>query len=741
MATPLSQASPAAPRGPSEREVGGSHSVSRKSMHRLPRRIIAVMGSTIVLFILTVSLSVYWMSRAMDQQAYDQSIVQARAMRANLLSAARLITLDYAKWDAAVAAMHASDATWIYDNIGSTAAEGLAVQMAVVWGGGFEGDLGWRDGHGRVPVTHLFSSDSRQMLEDQLAARPAGLADGVEFFDWSNDTLYAFGAARFEPVDDADLDDAPLGSYGLLVMGMRVTNSILASLAAGSSFDGIRIVQEPPGGMPFVPLSGPEGSPVAYLTWTQPRPGAAMLHRMLPALSIVVALTACLVALGMRLLRRNAQFLVLAEHQSATAARSDALTSLANRAAFSEVIDGPAPAGERAVLFLDINGFKRINDEFGHAAGDDLLVGIANRLTRLKRPGSLLARMAGDEFVILLTGADAGGRAASLARAVDDALSAPFAVLGVQLRVRAAIGYAVQVTDKLPGLELVRRADVAMYEAKRRQGGPVPFSPALDHAARYDRSVERALRDALGSSGQISVVYQPIVSLDGHLKRAEALARWTSPSLGAVPPSHFIAVAERVGLIHELGRTLIIQVCDDLAAHPRLNVSLNVSPHQLLAPDFVRELQGEVAARALDPRRIEVELTESVLIDDPHLALERLKELRLAGFSTALDDFGTGYSSIAYLEHLDFDTLKIDRSFVSQLRSSPRHNALLRAMIEMAHGLDLSVVCEGVEASEELSLLRELGCDLVQGFFMDQPLALDSLVRRWIKNPAVLVAA
>jgi EAL domain-containing protein (putative c-di-GMP-specific phosphodiesterase class I) len=308
--------------------------------------------------------------------------------------------------------------------------------------------------------------------------------------------------------------------------------------------------------------------------------------------------------------------------------------------------------------------------------------------------------------------------------------------MGHQLSLRTAIGYAVQTDEDTTGDDLVRQADLAMYGAKRqREGGPVAFSHLLETATRDAALIEQGLRRALDRPGELSVVYQPIAAMDGRMVRAEALARWTSPELGSVPPNQFIAVAERTGLIIDLGRRLIDLVCRDLAAHPDLKVSLNVSPLQLMAPDFIPGLVRDLSRYGVDVPRVEIELTESVIVDDTRLAAERFEELHAAGFSIALDDFGTGYSSMGYLARLRFHTLKIDRSFVSKVLATDQDAAVVDGMIRIAHGLGLQVVCEGIETAEELGRLREFGCDLAQGYHLDRPLPIHALAGRWLPHP------
>jgi diguanylate cyclase (GGDEF)-like protein len=711
-----------------------------KRIRQLPRRIAAVTVLTVALFVLTVAISTFWMSQTLDRQARDQSVAQVSNLRANLLAKARVITLDYTKWDAAVDAIEAPNVPWIFDNIGTTAARGLAVQLVALWGGALDTDMGWVVGSDRDPINGIFLPEDAAMIEEHLAAKPLGNEDGIEFFGWYDGEPFVYAAARFEPVDNVDLWSAA-AEHGQLVMGLRLSDAVLADFADSLALQHVTVTREAPSTAPSVPLLGLAGNPVGYLTWSQPQPGSLMLRKMLPALTIVTIITTCLATISMRLLGRSAQHLVLAEQQASVAARNDALTGLPNRTALNEAVAHPAKAGERAILFLDVDRFKRINDSQGHAAGDALIVGMSQRLAKVAGSERLLARIAGDEFVFLISGQNADRQTETLVKEVETAFTEPFDLLGHPTMVQASIGYAVQMLDDLPGHELLRQADLAMYEAKRLGQGPVVFCEALEQSSRDNTAVELALRAALTRPDEFWLAYQPITTAAGQMKHAEALARWTSPTLGSVPPDRFIRVAEQSGLIHELGWSLISRLCDDLLVYPNLRVSLNISPSQLMAPNFVADFTAQLAARSLSHDRIELEITESVLIDDSQAASQHLQELREAGFSIALDDFGTGYSSISYLEHLTFNTLKIDRSFASELRSSTKRHALIRCMIEMAHGLDLNVVCEGVETAEDLSFLQDLHCDLVQGYYMDKPLPIGALADRWLQTGRTQAAA
>ncbi|MBP1806796.1 putative bifunctional diguanylate cyclase/phosphodiesterase [Rubellimicrobium aerolatum] len=701
------------------------------ALHRLPDRISAVILGTTLLFLATTVVSVVWMASALNRQALDQSQVQVQVARDDLLGRVRLLTIDYTKWDEADAAVRGADRTWIFDYIGSAAMMGRTFQLAVVWGGALPRDLGWTTGGGTAARPGLLPAALLAGAEGRLA-RDA--AETAEFFAWRGGELFAMGTSRFEPVEHAHLFPEADRRSGQLMLGLRVGPALMADLAHSLLLTGVALVADRPTDRPAVALPGLHGTPAAYLTWSAPRPGTRLLWRMLPLLALVALAATALALIGTRLTRRNAQGLVLAERRASLAARTDALTGLPNRAAFGELLDPSARAGERAVLFLDVNDFKRINDSIGHEAGDRVLLVLAERLADLAGPDRILARTAGDEFAFVLRGPDAGAQAQALAERALLALEPAIEVLGHRMQVAVAMGYAVQADDALQGPDLLRQADLAMDEAKRQRGRatPVAFSAIIGQAARDALAIEQGLREALRNPGELSIAYQPIVGRTGRLERAEALARWTSPRLGSVPPGRFIAVAEQAGLIVELGRRLFHLVCDDLAAHPALRVSLNVSTLQLMAPDFIPSLVDELRARGIPPARIEIELTEAVVVDDPRLAAQRVEELREAGFSIALDDFGTGYSSVGYLEQFRFDTLKIDRSFVARVHRSAGGMAVVDGMIRMAHGLDLRVVCEGIESARDLDLLRELGSDLAQGYHLDQPLPIDELVSRWL---------
>ena len=716
-----------------DRRANSSSIMVGKDLRKLPRHIaITVIGTILFAFVVFVA-SVTWMTQELDRQALKNSSVQMRTARSNLLSKARLVTLDYTNWDAAVSAMRTADEFWLYDNIGSAALIGQAVQLTDMWGGAMPSPVGWIKGDQREPRADALTPEVRHLVEERLSVSETSVLNGIEFFEWSNEEVFAFAAASFAPVYGAV--PAQLGQVndGHLVMGVRLTKKVIGKVADNYFLSGVRIVKNEPASDPFIPLVGIDGEPVAFISWDVPHPSLDMLKKMAPILALALVLLAILMAFGIKLAQRNAQQLIQSERQASKAAQTDFLTGLPNRAAFNLAIAGTAAVGGRAVMFLDLNGFKRINDSAGHAVGDQIIISLADRLARLVDSTRFLAHISGDEFVFLITSFAAENQMRKLIRDVQDIFNAPFVTMGRQFHLQAAIGYAVQSAEEISGSELMRQADLAMYAAKAsKQAGPVVFSAEIEHLSQNKFVIEQALRDTLDSPENLSVVYQPIVTMKGHFERAEALARWAPAHLGPVSPDKFIPIAEQSGLIVDLGRVLFRQVCKDLATHPTLLVNVNISTIQLLDSNFLVNLCSDIAEYGVAADRIQLELTESIFVSDTNCVSNILNNLSDIGFMIALDDFGTGYSSISYLDRLEFDTIKLDRSFSSEIDSSERRRSLIESVIKMAHRLNLAVVCEGIETTENLIFFQELSCDFVQGYLIEKPISIELLSSKWL---------
>ena len=415
------------------------------------------------------------------------------------------------------------------------------------------------------------------------------------------------------------------------------------------------------------------------------------------------------------------------EVQLAHMALHDHLTGLPNRSLFDDRLEHALQRRRDAqrgiaVLFIDVDGFKRINDSLGHSAGDAALREAALRIRSAVRPHDTVARLGGDEFTVLCEDLDGDGDAVSIGERISEALARPVAIHGSDVVLRASIGVALAGPADVRPEELLRRSDDAMYQAKARGGGrPQLYTPGQGRQrGGHDLQVESALRRAIPA--ELVAHYQPVVALaDARIVGTEALARWQHPSRGLVPPAEFIAIAEQTGLIVPLGNWMLEQACRQAARWDGLRVSVNVSGRQVAEGSLVASVARALEDSGLPPRRLQLELTETVLMDDVDGHVAVMRDLKQLGVSLALDDFGKGYSSLGYLHRFPIDRIKIDRDFVRGLPDSRADRAIVSAVLSFAGALGMEVVAEGVETQQHVDALRELGCEYVQGFFFHRP--------------------
>jgi diguanylate cyclase (GGDEF)-like protein len=419
----------------------------------------------------------------------------------------------------------------------------------------------------------------------------------------------------------------------------------------------------------------------------------------------------------------------------------DSLTGLPNRALFSDrlghAIDRRGRSQATAVYFLDLDRFKRINDSLGHGAGDEVLREVAGRIQRTIRPEDTVARFGGDEFTVLCESVGGVLEAVGVADRLQRELAEPVRAGGAELRLSASIGIAMaEPGDEVEATRLVEDADAAMYRAKERGGARTElFDMAMRERAVEELAIEQELQQGLGR-GELRLFYQPLVNLEsGEMVGAEALIRWEHPDRGLLSPDKFLPVAEESGLIVQVGAWAVGEACRRLRDWDRRNnghgssfsLAVNLSARELTHPDVVPTVLNAVRRAALDPHRLTIEVTESTAMADRETGFRALRELSQAGVRIAIDDFGTGYASLDHLREMPADILKIDRSFVAGMTANSPDSALVAAAIAMGRALEMEVVAEGIETSEQVADLRELGCPLGQGFLFARPLPPDEL--------------
>jgi diguanylate cyclase (GGDEF)-like protein len=409
-------------------------------------------------------------------------------------------------------------------------------------------------------------------------------------------------------------------------------------------------------------------------------------------------------------------------------AHHDALTGLPNRLLYrqrvDDIIEGRWPhEGHVSVLLLDLDNFKDVNDTLGHGMGDALLEAVALRLLTCSRQADLVARLGGDEFAVIQAPGTQPKDAARLATRIVDAIGTPYDIDGTRVQISASVGIAVEPMEGATADLLLKFADIALYQAKANGRATYCFyEPAMDQVLQARRALTADLREAL-ALGQFEVHYQPLIDLQrDRIAGFEALIRWRHPQRGLVPPAQFIPLAEETGLITLIGQWVLRQACAEAVGWPpQVKVAVNLSPRQFRGDDVTRLVIGALAQTGLAPERLELEITESLLLQDGEDVPEALRGLRALGVGVALDDFGTGYSSLSYLRKFPFSKLKIDQSFVRGTDTREDNIVIIQAVAEMAQRLGMIVTAEGIETEEQLAIIKRAGCMQGQGYLFGRP--------------------
>ncbi len=528
--------------------------------------------------------------------------------------------------------------------------------------------------------------------------------------------------------------DAP----AVLLSFVAMTPSVLGRLSGMAGIAGIEAgpVQQSRSDVASILVMDPSGQPVTRLNWRSSRPGSLMLMRILPVLVLLVLAIAAMTALLLNYARQSTRKLANSEARAIYAAQHDSLSGLPNRDYFSRMLvealadyqDERSAKGLTAVIYIDLDHFKDINDTLGHAAGDEVIKAVTARLRTIVPPTGMLARISGDEFAMILSGCRSRSLIEYQLSHIQDELSRPLRVAGSELYVSLSMGAAIAPQDGTTAGELLRKADIALYDAKangRRRWSF--FDPAMEEHVHTRDKIARDLRRAIDND-LLSVAYQPqLDSRTGRVAAVETLVRWTQPDHGPISPAIFVPIAEETGLINDLGLWVLRRACRDAHNWPDITVSVNISPTQFRHPRFIDQVIETLSAFDVAPSRLEIEVTESVFAGKDDTVLTAMKRLKELGLKIALDDFGSGYSSLSYLRRFPFDILKIDRDFISPVDESPQAQAIVRTIIDLGAALGMTVVAEGIETAPQVQFLTSAGCERMQGYYIGRPAPVETV--------------
>jgi diguanylate cyclase (GGDEF)-like protein len=584
---------------------------------------------------------------------------------------------------------------------------------------------------------------------DFMRGRAAGLNDGIRVSPFSPTEGGAhpqaaiirrflgrpaiIAAAAIGPV--ADIPPSLDNRAPILMSVKFIQNNLLAEIAAQLRLTDLHQVREGPvpAGQHVYDLVAPQGGLIARFAWTPKQPGAEIVHSVIPFIAVALAGFALLAAFVLRYMRRTAVAIAAGETRLRHLAMHDPLCGLPNRIFFGERLEavieevkaGRTPA---AVFYIDLDHFKDVNDTLGHPVGDELLRSVTLRLSRTLRGDDLVARLGGDEFAVISSTRFDPAAMMQIAQRIIAAICAPYAINNQNIVIGASIGIAVIDKSCAGAADIMRYADMALYRAKNEgRNRACIYDAAMDAHLSNRKLMEADLREAI-ESDRLRLVYQPIVNKSGEkMISVEALCRWTDPARGEIPPSEFIAVAEHSGLIIDLGAWVLRRALIDGKAWPQLTLAVNVSPLQFRRADFVETVERTLAETAFDPARLEIELTESVLLGNLDSAESAMRRLKSLGVRLALDDFGTGYSSLLYLRRFPFDKLKIDRSFVHSIEKAADAAAIVHAVVSLGRGLGMQVTAEGVETADQQLFLRAAGVHCMQGFRFGRPVPAEEI--------------
>jgi diguanylate cyclase (GGDEF)-like protein len=705
---------------------------------------LVVLGSVLVVFAATIALLgfyVFWSAARVDDVNVDRQSIRGVSALSQQLRQMSRDQESVAVWADALPAVTRLDFTWLNHNVGRQMSSYFRHEASYI----VESDdrpIYAAKGGARVDVAAYggISTLVAPMLVELRGQTSRGYVDvppSIADYMVIEGTPSIVGV--FPIVSATGEGERRPGEEPILVSVIKLDLTYELGMIDRYMLEAGRFTTRPSdSGLAVIPVTSRSGRIVAFYEWKRYLPGTELLDQTGPAFAVALGILGVVVALLLHRLWRSSRALESKQIDAERQATEDPLTRLPNRLSFERqfdlIIREPGPARPlTTLLMLDLDRFKQVNDTLGHHAGDDLIRAVGERLRHVVGPDPILARLGGDEFAILCLDSLSQPEVMELCRRIIEAIGRPFRIGGNEAFVGVSIGVVVARQQDRNRHELTRRADIALYEAKSSgRNRAAIYVDSMNELVQTRHSIEAELREALKSGDQLWVAFQPLFGRrQGEIIGAEALVRWTHPRRGPISPANFVPIAESSGLIEQLGDFVLRRACHMGARWPGHTIAVNISPAQLRNPNFAERIFAILEETGMRPQDLEIEITESILLDDEMAASDAIRTFRRAGIKIALDDFGTGYSSLNYLKRYPVDRIKIDRSFISQLSTAGASSAIVQALVTLAHALGIEVTAEGVETDEQYRVLSAMGCNTFQGYRFSMPLepgALKALI-------------
>lgn len=638
---------------------------------------------------------------------------------------------DYAAWDDAAVNVYAPDGmAWTISNYGEMSSNSALFDVAIVIDDDKKPLMVYRDGQPMEGALGDFFAPSFWTLFDKVKAAGLESPEAVGFVG-TKSGIAAVGVALVR--EKSGTLNAPAGQRRYLIFARHLNDETIRSLGETYVIQGLKLVPAAYDAQYSVAIDDAAGKALGKLVWISRSPGDISYAQVRPtvvkALGLVGLFFAGLLVIGWLAGRR----LKAEENNAREDALRDRLSGLSNREGLGIAVDDVVAKAKQTgknvlLLYLDLDGFKEVNDSYGHGTGDQLIRAVAAGLKVLIPKGAVLARIGGDEFAIAFLSEGGNADALQLSEQILDFLAEPLEIGRRVVVIGASIGIAMAAGGTIGREELVRRADLAMYKAKEAGRARMTlYDPAMDADREERNALELDLRVAI-ESGDLTLAYQPLIDASTHeMNGVEALVRWNRPGHGPVSPEVFIPIAETSGLIEALGLFVLRKACETAKQWPELRVAVNVSPGQFRNPAFTDYVRYVLKQTEIEAERVTLEITEGYMIQNPQRTRQSIERLKMLGVKIALDDFGSGFSSIGYLRQFGFDRIKIDRSLVEGVTESDSQREMLQATVALARSLDIPVTAEGIETEEQALAVRLFGCDCLQGYFFSKPVPADRI--------------